>query len=65
MTQRRNVQIPEELCAAAETKFGRVFGSLEDLLAFVLSDLSRDEAARSDQAEQRLVEERLRELGYL
>lgn len=65
MTQMRTVQIPEDLCAAAEKRFGRVFGSLEELLAFVLRDLSRDEAARSDQAEQRLVEERLRELGYL
>ena len=65
MTQMRNVQIPEELCAAAEKKFGSVFGSLEELLVFVLRDLSRDEAAHSDQAEQQLVEERLRELGYL
>lgn len=65
MTQMRNVQIPEELCAAAEKKFGRAFSSVEELLTFVLRDLSRDEAGRSDQAEQRLVDERLRELGYL
>jgi hypothetical protein len=35
------------------------------LLIFVLRDLSRDDAFQADQAEQSMVEERLRELGYL
>ncbi len=65
MTETRTVQLPEELCSAAEKKFGRVFANLEELLAFVLRDLLRDEAAQFDQAEQRVVEQRLRELGYL
>jgi len=65
MTEMRDVQLPVELCVAAERKFGHVFGSLEELLVFVLRDLSRDEASSADQAEQRLVEERLRQLGYL
>ena len=65
MTEMRDVQLPADLCAAAEKKFGHVFTSLEELLIFVLRDLARDEAARSDQDEQRLVEQRLRELGYL
>ena len=65
MTEMRDVQLPVELCVAAERKFGHVFGSLEELLVFVLCDLSRDEASSADQAEQRLVEERLRQLGYL
>jgi hypothetical protein len=38
---------------------------VDELLAFVLRDLLRDESAQADQAEQRLVEQRLRELGYL
>jgi hypothetical protein len=59
------MQLPGGLCAAAEKKFGQVFGSLEELLTFVLSDLLRDDALQADQAEQRLIEERLRELGYL
>ena len=59
------MQLPADLCAAAEKKFGHVFASLEELLVFVLRDLARDEAARPDEAEQRLVEQRLRELGYL
>ena len=61
----RDVRLPEDLCAAAEKKFGQTFASLEELLIFVLRDLSRDESSQLDQAEQRLVEERLRELGYL
>lgn len=65
MTEMREVRLPADLCAAAEAKFGHAFRSLEELLAFVLSDLLRDEATKLDQAEQRLVEERLRELGYL
>jgi hypothetical protein len=64
MTELRNVQLPADLCAAVEKKFARKFGSLEELLEFVLRDLTRDEAAQADQREQRLVEERLRELGY-
>ena len=65
MTDMRNVRLPVDLCAAAEKKFGHTFGSVEELLTFVLQDLSRDDASQLDQAEQRLVEERLRELGYL
>jgi hypothetical protein len=61
----RNLQLPADLCAAAEKKFGREFGGVEELLVFVLNDLLRDEAFRADQAEQKLVEDRLRELGYL
>jgi hypothetical protein len=61
----RNVQLPADLCSAAEKKFGHAFANLEELLTFILRDLSRDSAAQFDQAEQRLVEERLRALGYL
>jgi len=65
MTGERGVRLPADLCAAAEQKFGQQFGSLEEMLAFVLRELLRDETAQFDQQEQRLVEERLRELGYL
>lgn len=65
MADMRDVRLPADLCAAAEKKFAHVFPSLEELLVCVLRDLSRDESAQFDRAEQRLVEERLRELGYL
>lgn len=65
MTATRNVVLPEDLCAAVEKIYQQRFGSLEELLIAVLRTLERDEAAKADQAEQRMVEERLRELGYL
>jgi hypothetical protein len=34
-------------------------------LTFVLRELLRDEALQADLAEERIVEQRLRELGYL
>jgi hypothetical protein len=65
MNGMREVSLPEDLCAAAEKKFARKFGSLEELLTFILRELSRDEALQLDHAEQRIIEERLRELGYI
>jgi len=61
----REVRLPVDLCQTAERKFQQKFATLEELLIFVLRELTRDEALQADQAEQRLVEERLRELGYL
>lgn len=65
MSETRTVQLPADLCAVAEKKFSHTFASLEELLTFILQDVVRDEAIKSDQAEERLVEERLKELGYL
>ena len=41
------------------------FAKLEDLLTFVLRDLARNESNQLDAQEQDIVEQRLRELGYL
>lgn len=65
MSDVRNVQLPADLCVSAEKQFSQSFGTVEELLIFVLRDLLRDDTDRLDLAEQRLVEERLRELGYL
>jgi hypothetical protein len=65
MSETREIRLPADLCAAAETKFAQSFGSVEELLVFVLRELARDDTSQFDQAEQKLVEERLRELGYL
>lgn len=61
----RTIELPADLCAEAEKKFGQAFGSVQELLVSVLHELLRNDALAADQAEQRLVEERLRELGYL
>ena len=65
MTETREVRLAADLCLAAEKKFGETFGSVEDLLTFILRDLLRDDSARFDQAEAKLIEDRLRDLGYL
>ncbi len=65
MTEMREVRLPADLCAAAEKKFSQKFSTLEELLTFILRDLSRDEALQLDHAEQRIIEDRLRELGYI
>ena len=65
MSESRIVQLPADLCGAAESKFGHLFINVEELLTFILRDLIRDDATKADQAEERLIEERLKELGYL
>jgi hypothetical protein len=65
MSEMREVRLPEELCSAAEKKFAVRFKSAEDLLEFVLRELLCDIASQLDETEQRVVEERLRELGYI
>lgn len=61
----REVRLPAQLCNDAERRFAARFGNLEQLLTFVLGELLRDDAAKMDQTEQRIIEERLRDLGYL
>ncbi len=65
MSEMRTVNLAAELCAQAEQRFGPKFGNIEQLLEFVLRDLLREDASRADEQEQRLVEQRLRDLGYL
>jgi hypothetical protein len=61
----REVRLPAQLCNDAERRFAARFDNLEQLLTFVLGELLRDDAAKMDQTEQRIIEERLRDLGYL
>ncbi len=65
MREMRTVQLPADLCAALERKYGAQFKNFEELLAFILENLSADGALKKDDDELRLVEERLRDLGYL
>jgi hypothetical protein len=65
MTEERVIRLPLDLCAAAEQNFGHRFGTLEDLLVFILRELTRNEASQADLAEQKIIEERLRDLGYI
>lgn len=65
MTQSREIHLPAELCAAAEVKFGSAFRKVDDLLTFLLQELLRRDTIDIDRADQAVVEERLRDLGYI
>ncbi len=61
----RQVSLPEDLCSAAEELYGKRFPSLEKLIVFLLQEVTRQDAVRLDQEERRIIEERLKALGYL
>lgn len=65
MNATREVHLPEEVCAAAEKKFADKFTTIDELLLFVLQELLHEEAAALDEAEQLVLEKRLRDLGYI
>jgi len=57
----RQISLPDDLCARAEKRFG----PLEVFLVRVMEELLCDDAGALDEKEQRMIDERLRELGYL
>ena len=61
----REVHLPEALCHKAEQRFAERFGGLDNFLTLVLTELVQDDAAQLDQREQQMIEERLRQLGYV
>jgi hypothetical protein len=65
MEATRNIQLPEELCEAVERRFVNRFGSVEECLIAVLSELVREDALKLDEREQHIIENRLRALGYV
>jgi hypothetical protein len=65
MSESREISLPADLCAAAEKKFGSSFQTVDDLLIFVLQELIRGDTIDMDRADQAMVEERLKDLGYI
>lgn len=65
MTEMRTVRLPAKLCAEAETRWGARFGSIDDLLIFLLQELNHSEGERLDEVEEQAVEQRLKDLGYI
>lgn len=61
----RSVKIPEALYRSAEERFGRRFGTVDELVSELLKELLRDDAVRLDQNEQETIEQRLKGLGYI
>ena len=65
MNSTRKICLPEDLCQAAEKRFGQRFSSVEELVANMLTELLRDDASKMDERELEMVEQRLRGLGYV
>jgi hypothetical protein len=65
MSESRVIRVPEDLCAAAENKFGSRFGCVDELVVFLLQELVSGDTVEMDRAEQAAVEQRLKDLGYL
>lgn len=61
----RPVQLPEQLCEVLEQRFSGQYGSLDLFIQIVLEELLRSDPSRLDASEQRMVEDRLRDLGYM
>ncbi len=61
----RQIKLPSDLCVAAERKFGENFDSIEQFLTFILRELVRDDASQMNEAERKMIEQRLKDLGYL
>ena len=61
----REVRLPADLCQLVEQRYQARFGTLEQFLTHVLQELAGDDAMRADQAEQKIIEGRLKDLGYI
>lgn len=61
----REVKLEATLCEQAERKFGARFGGLESFLNHVLRELLREDAAEMDENELQIIEQRLKDLGYI
>jgi hypothetical protein len=65
MTEVRTVSLPQDLCREAERQFEGRFDNVEALLTFVLQEITKADARLLDQAEEQIIEQRLKDLGYL
>lgn len=65
MTPHRSVSLPEDLCAQAEKWMAGQFDSLEALLSFILQEIVKNDAGKLDLADEEIVEQRLKDLGYI
>jgi hypothetical protein len=61
----RSVRLSEELCEEAEHWMEGRFDSLEALVTFILREIVTDDGGKLDQQEEEMVQQRLRDLGYI
>ncbi len=61
----RTINLSSELCRRAEQRFAAHFNNIEELLQYVLGFILSSETAQADQSERSMIEQRLKDLGYL
>jgi hypothetical protein len=62
----RDVQLPAQLFEATERLIaGTRFKTVEEFVCFVLQELTAANGTQLDERERKVIEERLRNLGYL
>jgi Arc/MetJ-type ribon-helix-helix transcriptional regulator len=65
MNQFRSVRLPEELCEQADRWCQGRFDSLEALITFALREIVNADSSKLDLQEEEMVQQRLRDLGYI
>ena len=65
MSQYRTVNLPEDMCVAAEKFMTGRFESLDALISFLLQEVVKDDVSKFDRAEEQMIEQRLKDLGYI
>jgi Arc/MetJ-type ribon-helix-helix transcriptional regulator len=62
----RDLRLPARVCEDAEKLIqGTRFSSLEEFVTFLLRELTANKSAQLDARERKVIEDRLRDLGYL
>jgi hypothetical protein len=65
MSTMRTISLPEDLCLKAEHKFRHRYVDLSEFLIAVMTELLCEDATTMDINEQKIIEERLKGLGYI
>jgi hypothetical protein len=62
----RDLRLPTHLCEAAERLIvGTRFATVEEFLSFILQELTSRDSTQFTERERKVIESRLRDLGYL
>jgi len=65
MSGERTVRLPADVCGEAEQWMGDRFPDVEALIVFLLKEIVKDDGSSLYRAEEEIVEQRLKELGYI
>jgi len=62
----RELRLPADVCKKMEQRLqGSQFPSLEEFLTFVMREISSSDTSKIKSKERELLEQRLRDLGYM